>query len=285
MRIRTITSAVLLAVMVPVLIFSKYLVYPIALALISVMAVFELLRVIGVHKLWKISVPAYVMALALPILTHDIFLDRNPELQKNYMLFAVATVFTYMLYIMAIAVFSKGEIKFSKVAEVFLSVTYVVMSFTSLCLLRYITKGTTQLGSLCFFLVFVAAWGTDVGAYCVGSLIGKHKLIPDVSPKKSVEGAVGGIIFAVICFLLYGLAVDKFTEISVNYISLAVIGAVLSVVSQIGDLIASLIKREYGVKDYGKLLPGHGGIMDRFDSILAVSLPLVMICLWASPFN
>jgi phosphatidate cytidylyltransferase len=280
MKIRSFTSAIILAVMVPVLIFSKYLIYPIALAIFAVAAVFELLRVIGVHKNYKISIPAYIMAAALPVLTHDIFLDQNPELQKNYMLFAVATVFTYMLYIMALAVFSDGELRFSKVAEVFLAVTYVVMSFTALCLLRYIRNGTW-----CFFLVFLSAWGTDVGAYCVGSLIGKHKLLPKVSPKKSIEGAVGGTVFAILLFLLYGFAVSKFTELTPNYLLLGIEGAVLSVISQIGDLIASLIKREYGVKDYGKILPGHGGIMDRFDSILAVSLPLVMMCLWMSPFN
>ncbi len=280
MKLRTITSTILLAVMVPILILSEYLIYPIALAIFSVMAVFELLRVIGVHEFWKISLPAYIMALALPILTHDIFLDQNPELQKNYMLFAVATIFAYMLYIMALAVFSKGELKFSKVAEVFLSVTYVVMSFTALCLLRYIEDGT-----FCFFLVFLSAWGTDVGAYLVGSLFGKHKLIPDVSPKKSVEGAVGGVIFAIILFIIYGAAVTYFSDQTANYLILVITAFILSVVSQIGDLIASLIKREYGIKDYGTILPGHGGIMDRFDSILAVSLPLVMICLWSSPFN
>jgi phosphatidate cytidylyltransferase len=280
MKIRSLTSAIILAVMVPVLIFSKYLIYPIALAIFAVAAVFELLRVIGVHKNYKISIPAYIMAAALPVLTHDIFLDQNPELQKNYMLFAVAMVFTYMLYIMALAVFSDGELRFSKIAEVFLAVTYVVMSFTALCLLRYIRNGTW-----CFFLVFLSAWGTDVGAYCVGSLIGKHKLLPKVSPKKSVEGAVGGTVFAILLFMLYGFVVSKFTELTPNYLLLGIEGAMLSVISQIGDLIASLIKREYGVKDYGRILPGHGGIMDRFDSILAVSLPLVMMCLWMSPFN
>lgn len=280
MKLRTITSTILLAVMVPILILSEYLIYPIALAIFSVMAVFELLRVIGVHETWKISVPAYFMAVALPILTHDIFLDQNPELQKNYMLFAVATIFAYMLYIMALAVFSKGQLKFSKVAEVFLSVTYVVMSFTALCLLRYIEDGT-----FCFFLVFLSAWGTDIGAYLIGSLFGKHKLIPEVSPKKSVEGAVGGVIIAIILFIIYGAAVTYFSDQTANYLTLVITAFILSVVSQIGDLIASLIKREYGIKDYGTILPGHGGIMDRFDSILAVSLPLVMICLWSSPFN
>ena len=280
MKIRTITSAFILAVMVPVLIWSKYLIYPIVLAFISLAAVFELLRVVGVHKMWKISVPAYLMAFALPIFTHDIFLDQDKRLQLNYMLVAVAVILAYMLYIMGIAVFSKGEIKFNKVAEVFLVVTYVVISFTALCLLRYIPNG-----NLCFFLVFVSAWGTDVGAYLVGSLIGKHKLIPDVSPKKSVEGSIGGIFLATVCFVLYGIAVEHFTDKDANYIILVVAAILLSVISQIGDLIASLIKREYGIKDYGNLVPGHGGVLDRFDSILAVSLPLCMICLWISPFN
>ncbi len=280
MKIRTITSAFILAVMVPVLIWSKYLIYPIVLAFFSLAAVFELLRVIGMHKHYAISIPAYVMAMALPVFTHDIFLDQDPRLQVNYMLVSVAVILGYMLYIMAIAVFSKGKIRFSKVAEVFLSVTYVVISFTSLCLLRYIPYG-----NLCFFLVFVSAWGTDVGAYFVGSLIGKHKLIPEVSPKKSVEGSVGGIIFAAICFVIYGFVVEQYTDYSANYVVLVIAALILSVISQIGDLIASLIKREYGIKDYGKILPGHGGIMDRFDSILAVSLPLCMICLWISPFN
>ena len=280
MKIRTITSAFILAVMVPVLIWSKYLIYPIVLAFFSLAAVFELLRVIGMHKHYAISIPAYVMAMALPVFTHDIFLDQDPRLQVNYMLVSVAVILGYMLYIMAIAVFSKGKIRFSKVAEVFLSVTYVVISFTSLCLLRYIPYG-----NLCFFLVFVSAWGTDVGAYFVGSLIGKHKLIPEVSPKKSVEGSIGGIIFAAICFVIYGFFIEKYTDYSANYVVLVIAALILSVISQIGDLIASLIKREYGIKDYGKILPGHGGIMDRFDSILAVSLPLCMICLWISPFN
>lgn len=285
MKIRTITSALLLAVMVPVLVFSEYIVYPIALGLISLMAVYELLRVIGAHNIWKLSLPAYLMALALPVFAHDIFLKKNPELQRMYMLLAVAVVFGYMLYVMAVAVFSKGKIKFSKAAEIFLSVTYVVMSFSALCLLRYITDGTSDKGGYCLALVFFAAWGTDVGAYLVGSLIGKHKLIPDVSPKKSVEGSVGGILLAVICFVVYGIVVSQYTDLSANYALLAVMAVILSVVSQIGDLIASLIKREYGIKDYGKILPGHGGIMDRFDSILAISLPLFIICVLASPFN
>ena len=280
MKIRTITSCVILAVMVPILLLSEYLIYPFALALFSLAAVFELLRAIGVHKEWKISLPAYFMALALPFFTHDIFLDQNPEIQRNYMLDAVAVTFGYMLYIMALAVFSKGKLKLSVVAEVYLAVTYVVISFTALCLLRYI-----RYGDLCFFLVFVAAWGTDSGAYVAGTLFGKHKLIPEISPKKTVEGAIGGIFLSTLVFIIYGICIEQLTDVDANYFILTVSGILLSVVAQIGDLIASLIKREHGIKNYGNILPGHGGIMDRFDSILAVSTPLIMLCLICSPFK
>ena len=194
-----------------------------------------------------------------------------------------ALVFTYLLYIMGVAVFSKGKTSFVTISEVFLTITYVVVSFTSMSLIRYVDKGV---GLFLIGLVFIAAWVTDAFAYIVGSLIGKHKLIPEISPKKTVEGAIGGVVFATAAFLLYGLILDLAIEgMTVNYIALLVFGPLLSVVSQLGDLIASLLKREHGIKDYGTLFPGHGGVMDRFDSILAVSTMLLILTLIIPPFS
>ena len=275
MKVRTITSAILLAITIPILLLSEYLVYPIALALVSLAAIFELFRVIGVHKYWVISVPAYVLSMALPLSSYFV----GSEGRIEYLLFVAIAIFAYLLYVMSVAVFSKGEIVSSKSAEVFMSFTYVVASFTSLCTIRYINHGM-----LCFLLVFLTAWGSDAMAYIVGSLIGKHKLIPDVSPKKTVEGSIGGVLCSMLLCMAYGLVIELITEYTANYLTLAITGLILAVVSQIGDLIASLIKREYGVKDYGNLLPGHGGIMDRFDSILAVSTPLMVICIIFPPF-
>ena len=121
---------------------------------------------------------------------------------------------------------------------------------------------------------------TDIFAYFTGRFLGKHKLIPAVSPKKTVEGSIGGIIFCVISTIVFGLIVENFFIGSgkANYIVLAVSGIFISVVSQMGDLIMSVIKRHYGIKDYGKLFPGHGGILDRFDSVMAVSVILAGIC-------
>jgi phosphatidate cytidylyltransferase len=135
-------------------------------------------------------------------------------------------------------------------------------------------------------LVFIVAWMCDACAYLIGSLFGKHKLIPEISPKKTVEGAIGGVVFGAISFIVYGFILDSFIpNMVVNYPFLALFGTVLALVSQIGDLVASLLKREYGAKDYGNILPGHGGIVDRFDSILAISTVLLMLCMVWSPFT
>ena len=112
--------------------------------------------------------------------------------------------------------------------------------------------------------------------------LGKHKLIPEVSPKKTVEGAIGGIVCATGLAILYGFIVSRATDLVPDYLVLGLCGFVLSAVSQVGDLIASLIKREQGIKDYGNIFAGHGGVLDRFDSILSVAIALAA---WSSFFN
>ena len=110
-------------------------------------------------------------------------------------------------------------------------------------------------------------------------------MIPEISPKKTWEGAIGGIFFTVVAFLAYGIIVSFITtDVRPNYIVLAVLGLLLSIVSIFGDLVASLIKREHGVKDYGFIFPGHGGVLDRFDSALAVAPILFAICMLFPPF-
>ncbi len=276
MKVRTITAVVLVAIFLPVLIFSQYIVYPILLSLLALCAIFELYSVIGVSRLWLVSVPAYVISVSLPIISYFV----SAEMRIVYLLTVAGVVFAYLLYLMCVAVFSRGAITFSKIGEAFVAFTYAVISLTSLSTLRYFDEGM-----FCVMLVFFAAWGSDVMAYFVGSFFGKHKLIPEISPKKTVEGSVGGVVFAVLLCMAYGFVVSLISDAEVNYLSLAISGFVLSIISQIGDLVASLIKRENGVKDYGNILPGHGGIMDRFDSVFAVATPLLIICLVFPPFK
>jgi phosphatidate cytidylyltransferase len=120
-------------------------------------------------------------------------------------------------------------------------------------------------------------WVTDTFAYFSGRLFGKHKLIPAVSPKKTVEGAIGGAVFCALATLLYGFIVQKAYGVIPNYPVLILGGLMIAAVSQIGDLVFSAIKRQYGIKDYGMMLPGHGGLLDRFDSCIAVSVLITLI--------
>jgi phosphatidate cytidylyltransferase len=115
-------------------------------------------------------------------------------------------------------------------------------------------------------------------AYFSGMLFGKHKLCPKISPKKTIEGAVGGILLCTLTFIGYGFILNNFLDANTNVITYAILGFFASVVSQLGDLIMSAIKRKHDVKDYGRIFPGHGGVLDRFDSVIAVAPVLYLIC-------
>lgn len=275
MKTRIITSALIVAVVVPVFIFSGYIVYPIFLALLSAISCFEILRVLGFERKPLVAVPSYLLAVALPILAFFV----GDGLEK-FVVAAAGALYVFLLYLFMLAVLSKGSFKFSRAATVFCAVAYPALAFTALSALRYIENGM-----FCFGMVFIAAWVSDVFALVVGVLFGKHKLIPEVSPKKTVEGLIGGVAFATTAMLLYGLIIDLCVrDMTVNYLVLGVLGFALSLISQLGDLIASTIKREEGVKDYGRLLPGHGGVTDRFDSIFAIAMLTLIACLVFPPF-
>ena len=276
---RTLTAVGILSVSLMTVILSEFIVYPIVLSLLAIVAVYEILKVMGAEKKYALSIPAYIIAGVFPTASYFVTADTN----LYFLLGLAAAMFVYMFYLMGVSIFSKGKTTFSTISEVFTSVAYITVSVSSLSLLRYIDR---QVGVYEVVLVFVVAWICDVFAFLVGSAIGKHKLIPEISPKKTVEGAIGGVVFTALLCLVYGFGLDLIlTDISVNYIFLAIIGVVLPVVSQLGDLVASLIKREYGVKDYGKIFPGHGGVMDRFDSVFAISTVLLILCIIFPPFT
>ena len=139
----------------------------------------------------------------------------------------------------------------------FFAVVYVAVMLSFI----YLTRNLPD-GKFLVWLIFLCSWGCDTCAYCVGMLIGKHKMAPVLSPKKSVEGAVGGVAGAALLGVIYAAATQG------PILKYAVICAVGALISMVGDLAASAIKRNQGIKDYGKLIPGHGGILDRFDSVI-----------------
>ena len=148
--------------------------------------------------------------------------------------------------------------------------------------MSYIPRMFSEMGLAVMALVFIIAWGSDTAAYFCGTFFGKHKLIPKVSPKKTIEGAVGGVLGAVVGTLVICLIFNLVTDAKANILGLCLITPLMAVIGILGDLFTSAIKRSYGIKDYGNLIPGHGGALDRFDSLVMVA-PLMEALLLIAP--
>ncbi len=272
MKQRILTAAVMLAVFIPILIFSHLIVYPLAMAALAAIAAFELLRCLGLHR----DLP---LALAVPLSAAMTFLAWFAEGPATHLSVLAIAFFLFALYLFATAVFRPGRVSYGALMGILGGSFYITVAFSAMVLLRGMTGG-----AYLFLLPFVGAWVTDTFAYFTGRFLGKHKLAPVISPKKTVEGSVGGIVAAVLVFVLYGLVL-RANDLTPNYWALALAGLLLSVVSQIGDLALSAIKREYGVKDYGRLFPGHGGVLDRFDSVIATAPLLLFFSMLGAGFS
>jgi len=188
---------------------------------------------------------------------------------KNYQLMIMIAVMALVILLM-VYVFKFPKYHANQIMSTYFSFIYAPVLFSFVYLTRELEYGVYFV-----WVIFISSWISDTCAYCVGMLFGKHKLAPVLSPKKSIEGSIGGIVGSAIVGALFGYFVVEqvITTQQVTWV-FALIGACGSVVSQIGDLAASAIKRNYDIKDYGKLIPGHGGIMDRFDSVL-VTAPII----------
>ncbi len=277
---RIITALIAILVLIPILVFSDTWVFPIAVTVVCLIAMYEIAGCVGVKKTLRLSVPTYIFTAFITIFSALYYMDIMEKATLLPILFAIGYI--YLFYIFAVTMFSCGKLAFGKSAELVGMTLYVLIGFISILMLRGITTADSNawgslgglvvdVGKYAYLLIFIGAWATDTGAYFVGVLFGKHKLIPAVSPKKTVEGAFGGILGCVLGFVVYGLIIDKAFHVEVNYLPLILLAVLVAIVSQIGDLIASYLKRESGIKDFGFIFPGHGGIMDRFDSIIAVA--------------
>lgn len=264
---RTITGVVAFVILILFLIFADTLLLPIGLAFCGILAVFEILHCVGLHKNVAISIPLYLAAVASPILmrilSEDVFLAYVP--------FAMLGL---MLYTFTVCVFHRGKLDISTAVTALSIAIYALAGMTSIVYLYDFHVN----GEYLYLLVFIGAWVTDVFAYFTGVLFGKHKLIPEVSPKKTIEGSLGGAVFCVLAFLgftyVYNTWLIAEGRMALVYWRMALVGLVASIIAQIGDLTLSLFKRRYGIKDFGKILPGHGGILDRFDSLIPVAIIL-----------
>ena len=221
------------------------------LAAISVVGMRELYGVVRVHN----KLPGYVGYLAAAAYYGLLFCGRMELVTMFSILFLVV--------LMAVYVFTFPAYNAERIMTVYFGFFYVAVMLSYVYQTRMLSDG-----GVVVWLIFLSSWGCDTCAYCVGVLIGRHKMAPKLSPKKSVEGGIGGIAGAVLLGVLFAFAMNRWGGADADPVQYAVICAAGGMISQVGDLAASAIKRNHDIKDYGKLIPGHGGILDRFDSVI-----------------
>ena len=229
------------------------------LGIISLIGLTELYKVVEVQTK-ALGAPGYLAA----VVYYGMLLTGNME-------YVMMLSILFLILVMAVYVFTFPAYRAEQVMTVFFGFFYVAVMLSFVYQTRMLADG-----GVVVWLIFLSSWGCDTCAYCVGMLIGKHKMAPILSPKKSVEGAVGGVVGAALLGVIYAAATQG------PMLEYAVICAVGALISMVGDLAASAIKRNQGIKDYGKLIPGHGGILDRFDSVIFTApviyfLSIVMI--------
>lgn len=266
MKTRVLTAIIAITVVVvPCFIFMHTIIFPIILSIFSAIAVYEIIKATG-GKNKLLLVLSCITAAIIPILFH-----YNIEVP-----FMIAAIFYTIIYLI-IMVLMNNVTHFSDVITALFATMAVPCALSIFILLRdcYITmpEHYTKSNGV-FFILFsmLSAWGTDSFALFSGKLFGKHKLCPKVSPNKTVEGAIGGVIGTVILNTIVFIIFDKFvfTLHTITWWQIIIISALLAIISMFGDLSASLIKRNHNIKDFGNLFPGHGGVMDRIDSCVFV---------------
>lgn len=226
-------------------------------AILSFIAMMEFMRMRKLHKT-ALAFLGYMAVLGLYVL---LFFNRADGLLPLLILMLLAVMSFYVI--------TFPKFKSEDVVHLFFGFCYTALMISYIYRVRMLEGGVFSV-----WLIFVAAWGSDVCAYCAGMLFGKHKAFPVLSPKKSWEGCIGGVVGAAVIAALYCLVLNKVFAQNGSIFQYALVCGCGSVIAQIGDLAASAVKRNYAIKDYGKLIPGHGGVLDRFDSVIFVA-PIV----------
>ena len=277
MKTRVITAIVGLAVLAVVLAFFNTVLFDLVLAGICLLGMHEVFGAMGFgKKQW------YLFAAAVPY-TLLVMLSSSAAVRALLLPVSFLVVLFYNICLIA----SHSTLDFGKLAGyVYFSGVILFCFYSLIHLKRMLPFATFQYDAIYFILLILCfAWGGDTFAYFAGRAFGKHKLAPIVSPNKTVEGAIGGIcgsmLIGVIATVIYGMLSGRYAAFTVDvtvchYLVVVGMGAIASVLGILGDLFASAVKRQVGIKDYGTIFPGHGGILDRFDSVMFIA-PFVSI--------
>jgi phosphatidate cytidylyltransferase len=257
MKTRIISGAVFVVIVAIVFFLTPAIVTAIVVALMSVLASYELLYTTGLVKNLRLNVYSAVMAVLVTMVSQ----------YAAYSIFFFIILLYWMLLFSEVLL-SSGKIPVADIGYCLMSGLIIPLLLSALVRIRGGQNSNTVM-----FIPFIMAFFSDTGAYFIGVFFGNHKMCPNISPKKSWEGFVGGIVVAMLGMVVYCMIVDNLFGYSVNYVIAVIYGLVGSIGSVVGDLTMSVIKRQAGIKDYGKLIPGHGGILDRFDSVI-ITAPL-----------
>lgn len=278
MLTRIISGAVGVVLLGAVLFFHDTVVLPIAVAAIIAVMLFELIRAVKLHKCLPILIAAEACGIAVPILygiftklsvdgpavlPHNEFKAWRYAHDYNLYVFGIILLCAFVVFITWLR--KHKEIRYEQVFFVLAVMILVPQAMTTMVRME---RYDSENGLFLLIMGLCGAWIADTGAYFTGVAIGKHKLCPEISPKKTIEGLVGGIVTTAV---VYAVAFSVYYGFTAKRAVIAcATGIVCAVIGTVGDLSASMVKRQIGFKDYGKIMPGHGGLMDRFDSVLFV---------------
>ncbi|MEG0305282.1 MAG: phosphatidate cytidylyltransferase [Oscillospiraceae bacterium] len=277
MKTRLITSAVGIAILFAVTAFFHTVFFDLVIALIAIIAIHE------IFNAFKLEKAAYIFWSFVPYTL--LLMLFNFEWARILLLPAS---YIFVVYLSICVIKNSQDIQFAKLSGMTMLSGIVIFCFFSFIYLkRLLPQEKYGYDAIYFmFLILGFSWGGDSAAYFAGRFFGKHKLAPIVSPKKTIEGAVGGVcgsmVMGIIITFIYSLICNKIFGFPLEslgikyYILITILGAIASVLGILGDLLASAVKRQCGIKDYGTIFPGHGGVMDRFDSVMFVA-PFVSI--------
>lgn len=260
---RIVSAVIFVPLVILLLILSQF--YPIIIniliAAVCVISIYEVFSAMGIYKLYGVIIPSVLFAGALPILG-----------EGTYWQFAW---FLYTVIIFCIMIFMNKVLSFKDIAVIYSMVMLITLSLSKIVTLRdYGAQHGPLVGVYYIVVALALPWMADTGAYFFGSFFGKHKLCPDISPKKTIEGAIGGVVLCVASMMIVNVVFQFLIfpkGITVHYGSMILLALVGSVLSILGDLSFSMVKRGCHIKDFGNAIPGHGGILDRFDSVVFVA--------------
>lgn len=276
MLTRIISGAVGVLILAVVLYFHNTIVLPIAVAVIIAVMLYELLRAVKMHKCVPVLIASEVCGIVTPFISNAVKTCYNDymggvKLSPDSMPSEIFSVIQFSLTLLcAFVIFVTWLKKYKEIRyeQIFFVLAIMVLVPQAMSTMVSINNFDDEEGLFLLIMGLCGAWIADTGAYFTGVALGKHKLCPEISPKKTIEGFIGGILTTGI---VYAVAFYIRSNSNVRFALIAfIMGVVCAVIGTVGDLSASMVKRQIGFKDYGNIMPGHGGLMDRFDSVLFV---------------